>query len=277
MDSPLLLLALVLLGVAVVATAITLLIRRLRRWMLSRFSIDGQAGERLSAELLDYVKTNSFGEGHVVDLRPFWRRRGLNEADKHLVIDPLLSAGKLLVLKPVRTDSFGDMLLDGIDKWTDSVLFPLPPKVVLNPQDYQRMLLADVSSTTIIGEIDARHFETNVDAGAGARVVTIQGVDGDVHQDVNQGDTGISGAELERLASNLATALRLDATGIDREEARQTALELARDAEQAADSGDENRVVAVLRRARDGIRMFGSGMNETRKVVDQFGHLLNDL
>ncbi len=140
------------------------------------------------------------------------------------------------------------------------------------------MLLAGVSSTTIIGDIDARHFETNVAAAAGARVVTtVLGDDGENVLDVDQGDTGISGAELERLAASLAAALKRDAEGIDRDEARETALDLARDAEQAVDSGDRNTVLSVLRRARDGIRMFGAGMDETRKVVDQFGHLLKDL
>jgi hypothetical protein len=152
---------LVLLGLIAAGALISWLIRRLRLSMITSFSISEQQAADLRAELLDYVKENSFGEGYVVDLAPFWRQRGLKEADKVLVMGPLLNSGHLLVMTKAPAESLYGIVEQVLDKWAENVLLPLPPKVLLNPQIYQRMLFEGSRATQSSSSFASTHRTTS--------------------------------------------------------------------------------------------------------------------
>jgi hypothetical protein len=214
----------------------------------------------------------------VVDLNPFWRKRRLNEADKHLIVGPLLNSAHLLVLKKVPDQGFGGLMEELADKWAANVLLPLTQKVVLNPQTYYRMLHEGLAGHTVIEQlrVHAPHYEQHIEASDSSQVTAFfQGDRGRQDADVRQ--TGLTPDDLEAIAAKLAVALRNDAQHIDRVEVRETILELANAAETARNEPDKGRVTTVLMRARDALRIFGTGMEETRKVVDQFGHILDHL
>jgi ribulose bisphosphate carboxylase small subunit len=171
---------LVLLALVVIALAFSLSLRQMRLRWTSRVKLSDDEANMIRAELLDYVKTRSFGEGYEVSLLPFWQERRLSEADKGYVASPLFEDRILLVMKKVRTGSWEAVFEKMVEVWVEKVLMPIPEMVVLNPQVYYRMLHEDISGKTIIMEqvvghqqIDARIQSFRADANAQVSGVTI--------------------------------------------------------------------------------------------------------
>lgn len=130
------------------------LLRQMRMSELRKLSIrDDAEVERLSVELLEYVKQKSYEPGRVVDVRPFWKGRRLTAGDMYLVQMPLHESEVLLVM---RETGFAAEIMDKLLGW---VTIPLPDHVVLNPQEWHRMTHGGVSSTTILAEnVDMRQI-----------------------------------------------------------------------------------------------------------------------
>jgi len=193
-------LLLALLAFAVIALALSFLLRQMRLKWISRVKLSDDEANLIRAELLDYVKSNSFGAGHEVSLLPFWRKRRLNEADKRYIASPLFEDRIFLVTKKVRNGSTWQAMFEEMgEAWVKKVLMPLPQKVLLNPQVYYRMLHEGISAGTIIMEqfvdrqvIDHRIQSFRADEGAQVSGVTLgdaSPVDQEVHQ-VQRGMTG---------------------------------------------------------------------------------------
>jgi hypothetical protein len=174
-------LLLILLVLVVITFACSVLLRQIRLRWISRVGLSDDEANLIRAELLEYVKSNSFGEGHEVSLVPFWRKRRLNEADKRYIAGPLFEDRILLVTKEVCNGSTWQAMFEKMSEvWVEKVLMPLPQKVLLNPQVYYRMLHEGISAGTIIMEqfvdrqvIDDRVQSFHADVGAQVSGVTL--------------------------------------------------------------------------------------------------------
>jgi hypothetical protein len=87
----------------------------------------------------------------------------------------------------------------------------------------------------------------------------------------------VTGDLVVAIVEKLAAALRADAAGLESPAAHQTVAALARDADAAVHSRARGKLLSVLTRAVEYSRLLGTGMAETHKVLNQFGHVIDTL
>jgi len=257
-----------LLLIIAVGVAFLAFVRWLRVRQLSRVSIPEPSQlERASAELLEYVKQKSYEPGRVVELRPFWKGRHLGSADRYAIQMPLHESEVLLVMKPTGG---AEKVVDRIMEWT---FLPLPERVVLNTQEWHRMVNGGVSSTTIIAErYDARTITTtNANYGSGNQVSVQAAGDQSAASasDIRFHQAGLSPHHLERLAS----ALRTDAERLDGRE-RDLITALAKDFDSARHDPGQSDIAGLIKRATTYAGLLSGGLAATSELIRSLKHLL---
>jgi len=85
------------------------------------------------------------------------------------------------------------------------------------------------------------------------------------------------GERVLAIVEKLAAALWADAPGLESPAAHQTVTALVRDADAAVQSRARGKLLSVLTRAVEYSRLLGTGMSETNKVLDEFGHVIDKL
>lgn len=153
-DHPSVTLEILLVVIVCGATLVLIAARNLREWQLERRSVSDIAElERLSTDLLEYVKRESLGARPVVELRPFWARQtALNAADRYAVQVPLQRAGVLLAADDHH--AFWQKLWGRLSDWA---FLPLPERVVLNARERELMVNVGASAASIVADCFKAH------------------------------------------------------------------------------------------------------------------------
>ena len=261
------------LTILIVGVVGLILTRMLRQRYLSRITIDEEDARRLSAELLDYVRQKSYEPRTEVVLRPFWKKhRGLSAGDKYVIQEPMHQSDLFLMM---RESGFWNEIAEKIGNWAYETL---PQKVVLNPQEWHRMVHGNVPAQTIInGNVDLRTIQQriiNKNTGSGAILSGASTGDGagPSFSDIKIEQRGLAAQQLVELAK----ALRSDAAHVDAPEVKALVLRLAEDVDDAAADPAPSQKTArrLIERATDYARLVTGGLTQTSKLIESISDVI---
>jgi hypothetical protein len=248
-----------------IIAAIAFLARRMRISELRKSSLSEKEVEQATIDLLDYVKKKSYNPETEVALRPFWRGRKYPEGDKALVLYPLLSTEILLEMR--RTS--GGIIDDLTKRGTDWAFLPLPDRVVLNPQEWHRMVRGEQTVTVIERQYnDRRRIRQDIRGGSGPiSVGSLQAGDlASTHTgNIDAVRNGLSSSDIVALAN----ALRADAEQLPTAQA-DLLSELAKSCEEAAAKPSPSDFGELLQSATKYATLLSGGMEATTKLISEF-------
>jgi hypothetical protein len=266
------------LAVLAVLAGLMLLARKFRIRELQKRVLDDEETQRLSEELLAYVKHNSLDRGQDVRLSPFWRtiqrdrKRNceslITEGDRLQALVPLSQSNTLLIRIP---ENWAERLAQKAIDW---VMLPLPETVFLRPSEYDAMGRGALVKTIVEGAYydmrDMRNIDQSITAHNSAVTIgALQAGDNskaDV-KNVRSNNTGLTPQHMEALAD----ALRADATNLTQREAANTLEELANECDDAATEGSNNgKFEELVTKATSYATLISGGLEATDRLISSW-------
>ena len=247
-----------------VLCGIAYLVRWTRVRELSSSVLPDQEAEAITAELLEYVKSNSFNPNTEVPLKGFWKGRGYGDGDKHLILQPLFTTNMLLVVKEQ-----GDLANQIVTKIVEWIFLPLSKMVVLNPQEWHRMTAGGMTVHQVVERqvIDRRKIRQTIKTKSGdVALGALQAGDAseaEVHH-VGVIEQGVRPTQMIALAA----ALRQDSVAIDDEGRQAAVITLAEEVENAVDENRSGSFRSLVERATSYLALIAGGMESTHQALE---------
>lgn len=213
-----------------------------------RLSLSTMAGRyQLQAELLDAIKRVSANRRTPVDIRPFWRGKGIKPSQRNAVIDPLIRSHEVYVPEKTSSD------LAGLEFVTDLLNFAFyrpPSHLVLTDRTWELMVQQGLDGRGIVIErVGTLNWQSQSTNGGDIINSPQAGRDADVQAD-NFHKKIPQGISVDQL-TDLVAALRADARNMEDQDDRARVRSLAEklEDESGSENPDQDKVEGMVARA----------------------------